>query len=120
MKLFDQHQYAKLVFNGKQENRDQDHKPVVKLFIPEGKCVWLVNEIVDLYNGFGLCDLGLGLPQLGYFSIREIASYRSNTGLRIECDLNFIGKYPMSVYADAARFYGYIMLNDSILEQFNK
>ena len=44
-----------------------DFKPVVKLFTPDAQCTWLLTEL-DSDGGlaFGLCDLGLGCPELGY------------------------------------------------------
>jgi Protein of unknown function (DUF2958) len=71
-----------------------DFKPVVKLFTPDAQCTWLLTEldpdgratslrapIQDVSAGprseqdcevsglaFGLCDLGMGEPELGYVS----------------------------------------------------
>ena len=44
-----------------------DFKPVVKLFTPDAQCTWLLTEI-DPDDGlaFGLCDLGMSEPELGY------------------------------------------------------
>jgi hypothetical protein len=54
------------------DRQDQalDFKPVVKLFTPDAQCTWLLTEFdegTDL--AFGLCDLGLGCPELGYVSL---------------------------------------------------
>lgn len=65
MKLFIQYDYGKLLQNGKPENRDKDHKPVVKLFTPDANCTWLISEIHHLDTAFGLCDLGMGFAELG-------------------------------------------------------
>ena len=50
-----------------------DFKPVVKLFTPDAQCTWLLTELdPDGGLAFGLCDLGLGCPELGYVSLIEL------------------------------------------------
>ena len=46
-----------------------DHSLVVKLFTPDGSATWFISEMDpdDPDHLFGLCDLGLGSPELGYF-----------------------------------------------------
>jgi hypothetical protein len=58
---------------------------------------------------FGLCDLGLGCPELGYVSLTELRSVRGKLGLPIECDLHFEADKPISAYADEARSRGHIV-----------
>ena len=43
---------------------DIDFKPVVKLFTPDAQCTWLLTELGNDDIAFGLCDLGLGTPEL--------------------------------------------------------
>jgi hypothetical protein len=118
MKLFTKEQLTKLLHNGSSEHRGKDHKPVVKLFTPDAGCTWLLTEIdpeeTDL--AFGLCDLGLGFPELGYVSITELISVRGRFGLPVERDLHFEGKYPISIYARAASMKSRIVTNRSLLE----
>ncbi len=119
--MFNDEQLAKLIENGK--NPDHDHMPVVKLILPQSRCVWLLNEIdvEDPNIAFGLCDLGFGFPELGYVSLEELGSIRlALLGYKIEADPSFIAKYPMSVYADAARSLCEITVEDHILMQFDK
>src|SRR3546814_17413477 len=52
---------------------------------------------------FGLCDLGLGFPELGSVRLSELESVEGPLGLGIERDLYFEARYPLSVYAEAAR-----------------
>lgn len=66
---------------------------------------------------FGLCDLGLGCPELGTVSLLELKGLRGHLGLRVECDRHFKAKYPISVYAEAARLAGRIVLNDKSLDE---
>ena len=99
-------QWTRLLKNG--HNRDQNHAPVVKLFNPHGAATWLISEVdpdcTDI--AFGLCDLGMGYPELGEVSLRELC----NMGF-IERDLHFHTDEPMSVWADAARAKGGIVWN---------
>lgn len=118
MKLFTKEQLTKLLHNGSPEHRGKDHKPVVKLFTPDAGCTWLLTEIdpeeTDL--AFGLCDLGLGFPELGYVSITELLSIRGRFGLPVERDLHFEGKHPISIYARAANMKSRIVTDRSFLD----
>jgi hypothetical protein len=82
-----------------------DPVPVLKLFNPIGLAMWIATEIgEDGDTLFGLADLGFGCPELGYFSLGEIADVRLPFGLRIERDLLFASNEPLSVWADFARW----------------
>lgn len=117
MQLLTQDQHMKLIQNGK-ENAQRlaegqetiDHSPVVKLFTPDAACTWLLSELdpVDNDIAFGLCDLGLGAPELGSVRLSEIASVCGRLKLPVERDRFFTGSKPLSDYADEAREYGYI------------
>lgn len=90
---------------------EQDHPPVLKLFTPDGAATWLISEVDpdDPDRLFGLCDLGLGYPELGYVSLAEISSVRGQLGLSVERDLHFVADKPMSAYAEEAREQGRIV-----------
>ena len=47
-------------------------------------------------------------PELGYVSLAEIESVKGPLGLGIERDLYFRPRFPLSVYAEAARRVGRI------------
>ena len=80
-----------------------DFKPVVKLFTPDAQCTWLLTELdPDTDLTFGLCDLGLGEPELGYVSLVELSTVRGKLGLPVERDLHFVNK-TISAYAEDAR-----------------
>src|SRR5690606_35645449 len=64
---------------------------------------------------FGLADLGFGCPELGAFSLSELASLRLPFGLRIERDLCFAGCAPLTVYAQIARRHGSIIAAEQAL-----
>lgn len=88
-----------------------DHKPVVKLFTPDAAATWLITECDpdEPDRLFGLCDLGLGSPELGFVSLSEILEVRGTLGLPVERDLHFVGTKPLSAYADDARAKGRIV-----------
>lgn len=106
MNFFTTEQQEKLIENGHWLHRDKDNPPVVKLFMPCTACTWLLSELnpEEQDIAFGLCDLGMGFPELGYVSLEELASV--NIGdITVQRDDRFIAEYPMSVYAAAAREY---------------
>jgi hypothetical protein len=84
-------------------NGGLDLEPVVKPFT-DGNATWLLTEI-DVHTGlaFGLCDLGLGDPELGYVSFVELETVRGSLGLPIERDVHFAPTRTFSAYADLAR-----------------
>lgn len=98
---------------------EADHAPVVKLFDPTGAATWLLSEMLphnpDLL--FGLCDLGMGYPELGYVSLTELESVKGRLGLGIERDVHFAGRFPLSVYAEAARRTGAITEAEALLRE---
>jgi len=104
MELLPEKIKKKLTENGQLENRDKDHAPVVKLFLPGTACTWLLSELD--YNdpdiAFGLCDLGMGFPELGSVRISELMSVKAGGIFGIERDTSFEAIYPMSVYSYAA------------------
>jgi hypothetical protein len=89
---------------------EADHYPVVKLFTPDANATWLISEVDpdDPDRLFGLCDLGLGSPELGYVSLSELKAARGPLGLSIECDRYFVADKALSAYAEEARNKGRI------------
>ncbi len=84
--------------------------PVVKLFTPDAACTWLLSEL-DPQNedvAFGLCDLGMGQPELGYVCLSELAQLRGKLGLPVERDQYFRPDRTLSGYAEEARLAGHI------------
>lgn len=101
-----------LLANGEKTKAGIDHDPfpVVKLFTPDAGATWLLSELDpdDPDIAFGLCDLGIGCPELGAVSISELETIRGRLGLPIERDLSFEADRPLSAYADLARAEGRI------------
>jgi len=114
---FSDDEYQRLLANGAKTQGDGEgnNVPVVKLFTPDANCTWLLTEIVPPEAGeepelaFGLCDLGLGFPELGYVSLTELKELRGNARLPVEKDLHFEGSHPILDYAEAARAEGQIV-----------
>jgi len=103
-------QRAQMLANGalSATGKDIDPYPVVKLFTPDAGATWLLTELDpdDPDIAFGLCDLGMGFPELGSVSLSEITSVRGPMGLPVERDLHFKADRPLSRYADEARRAG--------------
>jgi hypothetical protein len=108
---------ARLLANSAADE-ETDHVPVVKLFDPTGAATWLLTELdADGDTLFGLCDLGFGCPELGSVSLAELQSIKGPLGLGIERDLYFEARFPLSVYAEAARIAGHITEAERLLRQ---
>lgn len=98
-----------------------DPVPVVKLFNPLGAATWLATELdADGDTLFGLADLGFGCPELGSFSLSEIAGVRLPFGLGIERDLAFEGRFKLSVWADCSRRAGSILWAETLLRRMTR
>lgn len=98
----------RLLANGR--HRGLDHVPVVKFFNPLGIGTWLATEMdEDNDTMFGLADLGD--PEAGSFSFAEMQEVELPFGMGIERDLLFEGEYPLSVYIEAARMAGRIVID---------
>lgn len=103
---------------GRTGEAEPDPMPVVKLFNPLGAGTWLATELwEDGDTLFGLADLGFGCPELGAFSLRELASIRLPYGLGIERDIGFAGLAPLSAWAAAARSAGSIIWAEALLRR---
>lgn len=89
---------------------EADFYPVVKLFTPDAQCTWLLTELdpEEPDIAFGLCDLGMGFPELGSVRISELESVRGRLNLPVERDRHFMPTQTISAYADEARLCGHI------------
>jgi len=112
MQLITSAQRQQLLDNGRAQRAALDRKvgaidfePVVKLFTPDGSATWLLTELdpTDGHLAFGLCDLGLGEPELGYVSLHELAAARGPMGLPLQRDLHFMPTQTIAAYAELAR-----------------
>ena len=111
VRLVTKAQREALLRNGRKQREAQrrgepiDFKPVVKLFTPDAQCTWLLSELypADQDVAFGLCDLGLGFPELGDVRLSELAAPRGPFGLPVERDLHFTATKTLGEYANNAQ-----------------
>ncbi|OWK21500.1 transposase [Mesorhizobium amorphae CCBAU 01583] len=116
MQILTQELREKLLANGRQQqplrgtDDEIDFVPVVKLFTPDAGATWLLTEIdpEDPDLAYGLCDLGLGFPEIGSLSLSELTAVRGRLGLPVERDLYFKPDKPLSAYASEAHRLGRI------------
>lgn len=112
MQLITEEDMKTLLENGRivAANPNHDPYPVVKLFTPDADATWLISEAdpdePDIL--FGLCDFGLGFPELGTVRLSEIAAIRGPIGLPVERDIYFRADRSISEYADLANEAGSI------------
>ena len=90
--------------NGRRRHDNIDPEPVIKLFTPDAQCTGLLTELYpdDPTIAFGLCDLGMGFPELGDVSLTELQSVQGTMGLPIEKDLHFKADKKLSEYVQVA------------------
>ena len=94
-------QLAALRANHASPHKD-DPWPVVHLAIPSHGHHWLLSEIDADNIAFGLCDLGMGFPELGYVDLNEIVDATSSFGIPLVSDRGFKAVAPLSEYAKQA------------------
>lgn len=105
---------AKLLANGQASAAKPggiDHQPVVKFFTPDAGATWLLSELdpEDPDIAFGLCDLGVGCPEMGSVRISEIKEVRGALRLPVERDLHFTPAMTVGEYAAKASDAGRIV-----------
>lgn len=85
MKTLEEHM-ANLPKLGSTDSKKGD-LPAVYAFTPGAGATWVIWEYDPIEKlGFGLCDLGLGFPELGYVSISELGTLRDSMNLPVEVD----------------------------------
>jgi hypothetical protein len=110
--LIPTHFRDQLLSNGAKSaaGEDIDPVPVVKLFTPDANATWLLTELDPERQtiAFGLADLGLGCPEIGYISLDEITAVRGPMGLPVERDEHYVETRTLSLLAKLARKAGCI------------
>jgi len=94
-------QRQQLLDNGAARARQQvtDPYPVVKLYTPDAGAVWLLTELAADGNlAFGLCDAGLGAPELAHVALSDLEKMRGPRGLAVVPDSHFAARQPLSAY----------------------
>ena len=133
-KLFPAEEVRELKDNGAEtftaqraERAEPDHTPVLKIYNPHGKGVWLLTELAaDGDTLFGLIDDGGNAPHIGEVSMTELKERRvvPRTLMRdsrghltalvrqerpLERDRFFVTEYPLTVWLEAAQRTGKIV-----------
>ena len=105
--LLTQKDQSRLIANHKHNEANpenpRDFWPVVKLFTSYTSATWLLTEYdPETRIAYGLCDLGVGFPELGYVSLDELQGVRGQLGLPVERDQHFKAHQSLSRYASDA------------------
>ena len=117
MKLLTDQQRAQLLANGRAAREAQekgtttDPRPVVKFYIPDGYGRWLLTEMdpLEFDRAYGLCDLGIGHPNLGYVSLSELEDEARKLPNPVKPDPRFVADRPLSAYTAVAYARGLIV-----------
>ncbi len=118
MKLLTAHQRELLLSNGNKAAEKASHdelfdpKPVVMLYTLFHPCTWLLTQIDPKYPdlAFGLCDLGMGCPEIGSVSLAELAELKFGPAPMVERNRCFKPRTTLSGYAKEAKIAGKIIV----------
>jgi len=84
-------------------NAALDPFPVVKLYTLDAGAVWLLTDLdADGDWAYGLCDAGIGCPELGNVSLTALEAMRGPAGRRVVADPDFAPNRTLSAYLAAA------------------
>lgn len=99
---------ARLEANRQERDGEATERPVVRLFTPLGKSVWLLSHIDPKGSdkAYGLCDEGDGRPTLGHVNLTELAHRFGH--LSVRWDDKFEADKSLSAYAAEAEKAGRI------------
>lgn len=105
-------QRAQLLTNGHARAADEqaDLWPVVRLFTPDSHATWLLAALdpADGDTAWGVCDVGIGMPELGCIKLSDLAAIVGPDQLPVRRDLHFHAARPMSEYLRLAQANGSI------------
>jgi hypothetical protein len=112
MALITDAQRQQLLANGQSaaEGKRGDPYPVVKLVTPDAHATWLLTELdpADGDTAYGLCDVGLGAPELAHVKLSDLEAIRGPNKLPVQRDLHFKPKHRLGEYVARARMDGSI------------
>jgi hypothetical protein len=89
-----------------------DFPPVAKLFTPGAGAIWLLTELhpQDPDVAYGLCDLGIGFPELGPVCVSDLLQPHGPWGLPpVERDEHFMATKSLRAYTIEAIKHGHIV-----------
>ena len=104
---------AQLLANGQARAAacDFDPLPVVKLFTPDAHAIWLLAALdpVDGDTAWGLCDVGIGMPELNTVRLSDLASIVGPRDQPVLRDRYFRAMRSLSEYTQLAQINGSIL-----------
>jgi hypothetical protein len=104
---------TQLLANGQARTAAQDFDPlpVVKLFTPDAHATWLLAALdpADGDTAWGLCDLGIGMPELGTIRLSELAAIVGPLNRPVLRDQHFQPTRTLSGYTRLAQLNGSIL-----------
>ena len=77
-----------------------DPPPVVRLFTPDAHATWLLAALdpADGDTAWGVCDVGIGMPELGSIKLSDLASIVGPRKQPVMRDRYFQAVRPLSEY----------------------
>lgn len=120
--LLTDEQMEKLKQIGLSEQESENQIPIVRLHIPGKEAYWLFSCIISDTEqmAYGIFEIGLGNPELGYFDLNEIAELKFKGGLELENDLQFKGERSLMKYAEIAQVKAFQELSSQISQPQNE
>jgi len=104
---------VQLLANGQARaaGRAFDPLPVVRLFTPDAHATWLLAALdpADGDTAYGLCDVGIGMPELGTVKLSALADIVGPRKRPVLRDLHFRATRTLSEYARLAHLNGSIL-----------
>ncbi|MFC5580979.1 DUF2958 domain-containing protein [Rhodanobacter terrae] len=104
---------AQLLVNGQARavTQDFDPPPVVKLFTPDAHATWLLAALdpADGDMAWGLCDVGIGMPELGTVRLSDLVSIVGPLNQPVLRDRYFQATHCLSEYTRLAKRNGSIL-----------
>jgi hypothetical protein len=104
---------TQLLANGQTRSAalDFDPLPVVKLFTPDAHATWLLAALdpADGDTAWGLCDVGIGMPELGTVRLSDLLAIVGPLNQPILRDRYFQPTRTLSEYMRLARLNGSIL-----------
>lgn len=90
---------------------DFDPTPVAKLFTPDTHAIWLLATLdpADGDTAWGLCDVGIGMPELGTIRLSDLASIVGPLNRPVLRDRYFQPARTLSEYTRLAKLNGSIL-----------
>lgn len=106
MSLLTDAQRMQLLAHGRARADDAafDPMPVVRLFTPDAHATWLLAALDpgDGDTAYGLIDVGIGMPELGYVRLSELSSIVGPHERPVMRDLYFQATRTLSAYTRLA------------------